>query len=69
MLETEEQVARLQNFFADNGEALYGKAKQEKVIVLENASFIIPEKYNTNLPDLTIVPMWAGKQLDWKIVS
>lgn len=69
MLDTEEKVARLQHFLADNGENLYGKAKHEKVIVLENTAFTIPEKYNTNLPDLTIVPMWAGKELAWKIVS
>lgn len=60
---------RLQAFFADNGESLYGVVHWEKYITLEHTPFTIPLSYTTNLPDLTIVPMWAGKELSWKIIS
>lgn len=63
-----EKIARLQQFFADNGEALYGRALIEKVITLEQQSFTIPESYPTNIAALNIVPMWAGKTIGWRIV-
>lgn len=63
----DEKTARLQRFFADNGESVYGKPQQEKMVTLENVSFIIPESYSTSLSDVSIVPMWAGKEIQWSI--
>lgn len=68
ILSLEEKLARLQNFFADNGEVIYGKPVKEKMITLEKWSYTLPNFYETSLLDLTIVPMWAGKEIGWKIV-
>lgn len=62
-------IARLQRFFAENGEAIYGKPKVEKIISLEKVPFTIPNSYETSLSDLQIVPMWAGKEIGWRIVD
>lgn len=67
-LSQDEKIARLQNFFAENGEALYPRVG-EKTITLEKSPFTIPSSYTTSLPDLTIVPMWAGKEIGWRIVG
>lgn len=67
-LSQDDRVARLQHFFAENGEALYPRVG-EKNITLEKLSFTIPSSYATSLPDLTIVPMWAGKEIGWRIVG
>ena len=65
-LDEGEKIGRLQRFFAENGEALYGRARWEKSITLERWDFTIPLSYQTSLPDLTIVAMWAGKTIEWK---
>ena len=64
----DEKVARIQRFFADNGEKVYGKPKTEKIVTLEDTPFTILEKYTTSLTGLDIVPMWAGKEVGWKII-
>ena len=68
-LSEDEMIARLQRFFADNGEAIYGTPLNEKTITLEKWSYIIPNSYETSLPDLQIVPMWAGKEIGWRIAD
>ncbi len=68
-LSEDEMIARLQRFFAENGEAIYGKPKVEKIISLEKVPFTIPNSYETSLSDLQIVPMWAGKEIGWRIVD
>lgn len=68
ILSFDQKVARLQRFFAENGEALYPR-KWEKIITLEDTSFIIPSSYPTQFPELTIVPMWAGKSIWWSIIE
>lgn len=65
----EEKLERLQRFFADNGEAIYGKPKTEKTVILEKTPFTIPNSYDTTLPDLKIIPMWAGKEVGWNILK
>lgn len=64
----DEKVQRIQRFFADNGEKVYGKPKTEKTVILEDTPFTIPEKYTTSLSDVDIIPMWAGKEVGWRIV-
>ncbi|MDD2693855.1 MAG: amidohydrolase family protein [Candidatus Gracilibacteria bacterium] len=66
-LSFEEKTERLQRFFADNGEVVYGKPQQEKMVILEKTPFVIPDAYQTSLSDVTIVPMWAGKEVQWSI--
>ena len=68
ILSFDQKVARLQRFFAENGEALYPR-KWEKIITLKNSSFTIPLSYPTQFPELTIVPMWAGKMISWSIIE
>lgn len=74
----EEKVVRLQRFFADNGHTLYEKSPFEggvkgdsvsKAITLERAPFVIPVSYPTTLSDVRIVPMWAGREIGWRMVS
>ncbi len=81
ILSEDEMIARLQRFFTDNGEAIYGKPPCEggksetkggfapKIITLQKSPFTIPLSYETTLPDLQIVPMWAGKEIEWRIVD
>jgi dihydroorotase len=68
-LTTEQKIERLQRFFADNGEAIYGKPKTERTITLEDAPFMIPARYPTRISGLDIVPMWAGQEIGWSIVD
>ncbi len=66
-LSEEEKIKRLQSFFADNGEAVYGKSEKETTITLEKKPFTIPTAYDTEFPDLKIVPIWAGKGIGWSV--
>jgi dihydroorotase len=68
MLSDDEKIARLQRFFCENGEALYPRV-WERTITLEKSTFTIPASYPTKLPDLSIVPMWAWREIGWKIVD
>ena len=67
-LSEEEKLARLQRFFADNGEVLYPR-KSEKVVILEDIPFTIPASYPTSIAGLDIIPMWAGREIGWSIVG
>jgi dihydroorotase len=51
-----------------DGEVVYGKPKTEKMIILEDIAFTIPDKYPTNIAGLDIVPMWAGKEIGWSLI-
>lgn len=64
----EETMKRLQCFFSDNGQSVYGKSQEEKIITLEKLPFTIPESYDTTIPEIKIIPMWAGKEIGWSIV-
>lgn len=64
----EEIVKRLQSFFSDNGQSVYGKSKEEKIITLEKLPFTIPLSYDTTIPEIKIIPMWAGREIAWSIV-
>lgn len=64
----EEVVKRLQSFFSDNGQSVYGSSKEEKIITLEKLPFTIPQSYDTIIPEIKIIPMWAGKEIGWSIV-
>lgn len=67
-LSDEEVSARLQKFLGTNGQTLYGKqAGYDKFVTLKKESFTIPEAYETDLPGLRIVPMFAGKTVEWSI--
>ncbi len=66
-LSQEEKISRLQRFFADNGEVVYGKPQTEKMVTLEDVPFTIPAKYPTNISGLDIVPMWAGREIGWSL--
>ena len=69
ILTNDDVISRLQCFLSNNGELLYGRSLIEKSIILEKAPFTIPESYPTTIPDLSIVPMWAGREIGWKIVE
>ena len=69
VLSFEQKIQRFQHFFAENGQHLYGTPKVVREIILEDTPSIIPLSYPTNLPEVNIVPMWAGKEIGWSIIS
>jgi len=67
-LSHKERVARLQHFFSENGQRLYHPdLQEEKNITLVETPFTIPTSYATLLPDIALVPLWAGKEISWSI--
>ena len=57
-------LANLQSFVSDNARRIYGIHPPAKKVVLENASWLVPQIYEE-----TVVPMFAGQSLDWRILS
>ena len=67
-LSHDEKVTRLQHFFSENGQRLYHPdLQEEKNITLVETPFTIPTSYATLLPDIALVPLWAGKEISWGI--
>ena len=54
----------LQAFVSDNARRIYGITPPIKEIVLEKRACRVPEIYGE-----TVVPMFAGESLEWRIVS
>ena len=65
-LTDDEKIERLQRFFAKNGEVLYPRVG-ERTITLESIPSTIPLSYPTALADLALIPMWAGKEIGWRV--
>ena len=57
-------LENLQAFVSDNARRIYGITPPEKEVVLENAPWLVPEIYEG-----TVVPMFAGQALEWRVVS
>lgn len=54
-------VERFQAFAGDNARALHGIVPPEKAVTLVRRPFVIPARYGP------VVPMWAGRTLDWSV--
>ncbi len=54
----------LQAFVSDNAKSIYGINPPEKEVVLEKSPYLVPEIY-----EATVVPMFAGQSLEWRVVS
>jgi len=58
-----DKLDNLQAFVSDNAQSIYGICPEFKEITLENRPFEVPAKYGT------VVPMYAGKTINWAIES
>lgn len=54
---------RLQAFVSDNAQRIYGVQPPATQVTLASQPMVIPDRYDS------VVPMWAGKQLGWSVVS
>lgn len=54
---------RFQAFVSGNARSIYGINPPNKEVVLQKIPFTIPDSYGN------VVPMWAGKTLEWSITS
>ena len=59
----------LNDFLGGNARRIYGLAKTEKKIVLEDISQKIPEVYCGEDAETRVVPMLAGKEIAWSVVG
>jgi dihydroorotase len=57
-------LANLQAFVSDNARRIYGINPPAKEVVLEKSPWLVPEIYEG-----TVVPMFAGQALEWRVVS
>ncbi|WP_456451454.1 dihydroorotase [Hydrogenimonas sp.] len=57
-------LANLQAFVSDNARRIYGITPPDKEVVLEKSPWLVPEIYEG-----TVVPMFAGQSLEWRVVS
>jgi dihydroorotase len=65
-----EHAGRLQHleaFASLNGPKFYGLPSNREKITLQRKSWHVPEEYQFG--DGTVVPMWAGQQLDWQVMD
>lgn len=56
-------LEHLQNFVSNNAQRIYGIQPPPKKVVLRKENCIIPSRYGD------VVPMWAGKEIEWKCES
>ncbi len=63
IFEQYDKLENLQAFVSDNAQNIYGICPEFKEVVLEKRPFVIPENYNG------VVPMYAGKVINWAIES
>ncbi len=58
-----DKLDNLQAFVSDNAQKIYNFTPEKKVVVLEDTPSTVPAIYDT------VVPMYAGKEIAWSIVS
>ncbi|MCK9472396.1 dihydroorotase [Sulfurimonas sp.] len=63
IFEQYDKLENLQAFVSDNAQNIYGICPEFKEVVLHKRAFVIPETYNG------VVPMYAGKVINWAIES
>lgn len=57
------RLDRLQGFLSENARRIYGIKPPPKRVRLVRAPYVIPDSYGD------VVPMWAGKTIDWSIAD
>ncbi len=63
IFEQYDKLENLQAFVSDNAQNIYGICPEFKEVILEKRPFVIPDTYNG------VVPMYAGKIINWAIES
>jgi dihydroorotase len=63
LFEKNKKLDNLQKFVSDNAQKIYEFTPTEKVVVLEKKPFKVSDIYDT------VVPMYAGEEIDWSITS
>ena len=64
LFDRHDALDNLQAFVSDNARRIYGIDPVEKEVVLEKTPWLVPEIYEG-----TVVPMFAGQSLEWRVVS
>jgi len=59
---------KLEAFASFNGPDFYGLSRNSETITLERSPWVVPETYTLSDGD-TLVPMMAGKTLNWKLIK
>lgn len=60
-------LEKLEAFASCNGADFYGLPRNKERITLVRQKFQVPEEFDFG--ETVVVPMWAGRQLDWSIES
>ncbi len=63
LFEKYDQLKNLQAFVSDNAQRIYGYTPPQQDVLLEKDPFTVPQKYGD------VVPMFAGKEIAWRIKS
>ncbi|HIP02174.1 MAG TPA: dihydroorotase, partial [Campylobacterales bacterium] len=58
-----DKLDNLQAFVSDNAQRIYNFTPKTKTVILEDTASKVPAIYDT------VVPMYAGKDIGWSIVS
>ncbi|MDZ4217249.1 MAG: dihydroorotase, partial [Candidatus Gracilibacteria bacterium] len=61
LFEEYDQLSRLEAFVAQLGADFYQLPKNKDSITLQRSPWTVPQEY------FGVVPLWAGKTLEWKI--
>lgn len=63
LFEKHNKLDNLQKFISDNAQKIYNFKAMQKEVVLQKITFTVPKIYGT------VVPMYAGEELKWSILS
>lgn len=58
---------KLEGFASFHGPDFYGLPRNTGTITLVREPWTIPDSYG--LGDSSVIPMWAGEQLSWKVLD
>ena len=58
---------KLEAFTSFHGPDFYGLPRNRDTVVLRRKAWVVPEKYEFG--ESEVVPMWAGRECPWEVVS
>ena len=61
LFDKHDALDKLQAFTSDNAQRIYGVKPPEKSVTVQCSTMTIPDTYGE------VVPMWAGKELEWSV--
>jgi dihydroorotase len=62
-------LGRLPAFLGGNAWRIYGVELPRRPLRLERGQNVIPDRYRNAAPSLDLVPMWAGRDIGWRVVE